>query len=299
MNGQNNLVSVIIPTYKRADMLPRAVDSVLNQTYKNVEVIVVDDNNPDTEWRASTTGLMQQYADNLRVRYICHEKNMNGSVARNTGIAEAKGDIITFLDDDDEYFPEKIEKEIEYLIAHPEFHCVVCGWNRDGKDVIPPSEKDLMFNLLSGYHIVYTNTIMMWANDARECGGFDVTFKRHQEASFLLRYMRMGGIVGIVREVLVKFNIEDRSNVANPEQNEIQTLHYIDTFPDLIEKCDAEKPGSKDEILLGRYRGIWVNYIKKHQFIGAFKFHLRASRRMPKKFTAGLLKYLIAKITKR
>ena len=84
---ENPKVSVITPTYKRSGMLPRAIKSVLNQSYQNIEIIVVDDNNPDTEWRIATEERMQEFKDDPRVMYVKHEKNMNGSVARNTGIA--------------------------------------------------------------------------------------------------------------------------------------------------------------------------------------------------------------------
>ena len=109
--NNNHLVSVIIPTYKRSDMLPRAIASVLGQTYQNIQVVVVDDNNPDTEWRETTSKKMEAYADDSRVKYVCHEQNMNGSVARNTGIHESDGDIVCFLDDDDWFLPTKIEKQ--------------------------------------------------------------------------------------------------------------------------------------------------------------------------------------------
>ena len=106
-------VSVIIPTYKRAKMLSRAIDSVLNQTYRNIEVIVVDDNNPNDEYRKATSLIMENYCTDERVHYICHEKNMNGSVARNTGMINASGEFVTFLDDDDIYMPQKVEKLVK------------------------------------------------------------------------------------------------------------------------------------------------------------------------------------------
>ena len=77
----NPLVSVIIPTYNRPDNLSRAIDSVLNQTYDNIEVIIVDDNNPNTEARVRTEEFMSQYEKNSHIKYIKHEKNKNASAA--------------------------------------------------------------------------------------------------------------------------------------------------------------------------------------------------------------------------
>ncbi|MGL5257921.1 MAG: glycosyltransferase family 2 protein, partial [Proteocatella sp.] len=200
------LVSTIIPTYKRADMLDRAILSVLNQTYKCVEVVVVDDNDPNSEWRIKTKNIMSKYQGDKRIKYICHEKNMNGSVARNTGIKNASGEIVCFLDDDDEFEKNKIQNQLNYLLENREFHAVYCGWDRDNKIVVPQKTGDLSYELLSGTNLIYTNAIMMYKQDAINCGGWDESFMRHQEAAFMLRYFRYGGKIGVVSENLVKFD---------------------------------------------------------------------------------------------
>ena len=111
----NELVSIIIPTYKRNEKLKKAIESILKQTYQNIEIIVVDDNNPNTEYRKKNEILMQSYIKNSKVKYIKHEKNKNGAAARNTGINAANGKYIGFLDDDDEFLPTKIEKQVDVL----------------------------------------------------------------------------------------------------------------------------------------------------------------------------------------
>ena len=117
MMNQDILVSVVIPTYSRNTTLCKAIDSVINQTYKNLEIIVVDDNPADSEWRQSTEKLMEQYRKDPRVRYLKNKKNLGGSGARNEGIKASKGDYIAFLDDDDEYLPAKIEKQLECALT--------------------------------------------------------------------------------------------------------------------------------------------------------------------------------------
>ena len=109
-NSSSPLVSVIIPTYGRSAYLPRCVCSVLEQSYSAVEIFVVDDNNPDTEARRETEKAMEQFADNPKVHYLRHDKNRNGSAARNTGLRAASGKYVAFLDDDDMFVREKIEK---------------------------------------------------------------------------------------------------------------------------------------------------------------------------------------------
>lgn len=102
----NPLVSIVLPTYNRAGLLYRAIESVLNQTYFNFELIVVDDCSKD-----STKNVVKGFCDN-RIRYIRHEKNKGAPAARNSGIAAAGGEYIAFQDSDDEWFSTKLEKQM-------------------------------------------------------------------------------------------------------------------------------------------------------------------------------------------
>lgn len=99
--------SVIIPTYNRAHVLPRAIKSVLNQTFRDLELIVVDDGSTD-----ETENVVRGFQENdERIRYIRHEINRGGNAARNSGLQNARGRYIAFLDSDDEWFPEMLEKQ--------------------------------------------------------------------------------------------------------------------------------------------------------------------------------------------
>lgn len=100
------LVSIIIPTYNRARLLGRAIQSILNQTYPNFEIIVVDDCSSD-----NTENVVRSFCDE-RMRYIRHEKNKGAVAARNTGIKAARGEYIAFQDSDDEWLSEKLEKQV-------------------------------------------------------------------------------------------------------------------------------------------------------------------------------------------
>jgi glycosyltransferase involved in cell wall biosynthesis len=104
----NPIISVIIPTYNRAHLLPRSIESVLNQTYKDFELIIVDDGSND-----NTDEVVNKYIkkDN-RIKYIKFEKNKGGNVARNAGINHSRGEYIAFLDSDDEWLSKKLERQI-------------------------------------------------------------------------------------------------------------------------------------------------------------------------------------------
>jgi glycosyltransferase involved in cell wall biosynthesis len=112
------LVSIVIATYKRAGLVLRAIQSVLQQTYQNYEIIVVDDCSPD-----NTRDAVLMCPD-PRVRYLRHETNKGLPAGRNTGIDAARGVYIAFLDDDDEWRPEKLEREYAAIQNHD---AVLCG----------------------------------------------------------------------------------------------------------------------------------------------------------------------------
>lgn len=106
-NPSNPTVSVIIPTYNRAHVLGRAVRSVLNQTYQDFELIVVDDGSSD-----GTSEAVRAFAD-PPIRYLRHERNRGAAAARNSGIEAARGEYVAFLDSDDEWLPEKLKKQMK------------------------------------------------------------------------------------------------------------------------------------------------------------------------------------------
>ena len=108
-------MGIIIPTYKRNTTLERAINSVLNQTIGNLEIIVVDDNDEKSKYRKLNEKLMSKYRNNSKVIYLKHKRNLNGAAARNTGILYSKSKYIAFLDDDDEYLEKKIELQIKLL----------------------------------------------------------------------------------------------------------------------------------------------------------------------------------------
>ena len=111
-------VTVVIPTYNRAKVILRALETAFAQTYRNLEIIVVDDGSTD-----DTTAVLAPYWE--RIHYI-HQSNQGASAARNRGIQEATGEFIAFLDSDDEWLPAKLERQIELLEARPDLSFVAC-----------------------------------------------------------------------------------------------------------------------------------------------------------------------------
>ena len=124
-----NLVSVIIPTYKRSERLPNAINSILNQTYSTIEIIIVDDNGLN-EYTTATESQLKPYIDNNQIKYIKHPKNQGGCIARNTGVQNANGYYITFLDDDDFYEPTKVQEQVNFLKNNTQLDACMCAMFR-------------------------------------------------------------------------------------------------------------------------------------------------------------------------
>lgn len=162
-----NKVNIILPTYNRAQLIARAIKSVLNQTYRDFEIIVVDDGSTDN------TEEVVKKIDDKRIRYIRHKENKGAAAARNTGIKASKDQYIAFQDSDDEWPPEKIEKQIiAFENVSPKVGVVYTGFwkTQDNKKVYMPSfnikskEGDIHKSLLKGNFIGTPTTLIK-----REC----------------------------------------------------------------------------------------------------------------------------------
>lgn len=237
------LVSVVIPTYKRPDYLIRAVESVLNQTYPNIEAIVVDDNNPETEARRRTEDIMKQFEDDPRVKYLKHEKNKNGSAARNTGARSSKGEYVAFLDDDDEYTPKRLEAMLkrfsklspDYGVCYSRYICRM----PDGKEIISKEHREgdcfinaLMKELKIGFGS--NNLVLKSVYDA--IGGFDESFKRNQDHEFLIRLLQKYKI-GYCDEVGLIINVHLEQRKENIEET---LSHYAETFKPIVDTLSED-----------------------------------------------------------
>lgn len=130
--GQNRpLVSVIIPTYNRASWLKGAIDSVLEQTFTNFELLIIDDGSTD-----DTREIIANYG--VQVKYF-YQPNKGPSAARNSGIKKARADLITFLDSDDRWLKNKLQTQVDLMITDPGIKICYTDeiWIRRGKKVNP------------------------------------------------------------------------------------------------------------------------------------------------------------------
>ena len=175
-------VSVIIPTYNRANLLKETLESVFAQTYTDYEVIVIDDGSTDDTEEFVSALLL----DHPQLRYI-KQANAGVSAARNHGIFEARGEWIAFLDSDDLWFPDKLEKQMAFLAEHPSAGAVTNPFYRyqDGQvetskqgDALryPQAERVtslLPFELFASYNYVNTSSVLIRKTLLYQAGLFE------------------------------------------------------------------------------------------------------------------------------
>lgn len=197
------LVSVIIPVYNRQKTISRAIDSVLGQTYTNIEIIVVDDGSCD-----DTMKVLKEYSD-PRIRMFSQE-HKGACAARNQGIDEAKGVYIAFQDSDDEWMPEKLCKQVSYM-KKKQLKVCYCPHLLYGSDVktIPEDyllkdkyEDNIEVTLKSG-NVISTQTLVVDKSVFDEVGKFDEEMPRLQDYELVIRIVQQYK-VGYYAEPLVK-----------------------------------------------------------------------------------------------
>lgn len=232
--GDNNelTVSVVIPTHNRADLLPRAIKSVLNQTYAVKEIHVVSDGSED-----DTDNIVEKISKQFpQVYYHSYHPGRGGNYARNYGIKMSAGDVVAFLDDDDEWHSDKIEKQIALMKADRKIGLVCTGTNRvfveqgTSNAYIPPAPYDCEKEILLKNCIGSTTTVMVRRELFEKAGVFDEALPALQDYDMWVRLCQVTK-VGVVKSPCVEYyNYETSGQIS---QN---TQKYIDA-----EKAIAKK----------------------------------------------------------
>lgn len=253
------MVSVVIPTHNRADLLPRAIKSVQEQTYKDLEIVVVSDGSTD-----NTKEVVEALAaEDSRIRFVEYHPGRGGNIARNTGIEEAKGEYVAFLDDDDEFFPTKLEKQVAIMESDPEIGLVYTGVK-----ILYINEKvtyaskarncgDLSREILLDNYIGTTSTVMLRKSVIAKSGMFDVQLKALQDFDLWIRVCQHCK-VGVVPEELINYY-----NYTNSNQVSASTQKYIDAFAYINNKYAAYFEEMSPEKLAEKKRNEYSLLINK------------------------------------
>lgn len=239
-------VSVIIPTYGEPIFLREAIESVIRQTMEDWELIIVDDNNPQTKERKETEVIVSDFSErDSRIKYLKHPMNKNGAAARNTGLQYAQGDYVAFLDSDDIYMPQRLQKCCNVLDNAPYEKAGVytgCEFRRGGKkyNVIKDVKAgNFLIETLAGTFMFCTGSnIFMRRNVITELQGFDEAFIRHQDYEFLVRYFEKYSLEAIQEVLVIKNN--ENFNLPNPQKTIEVKKQYLEKYKSLIERQDKK-----------------------------------------------------------
>jgi len=198
-------VSVILPTYNRADLIGRSIQSVLAQTYQDFELIIVDDGSTDN------TEEVERTFDDRRIRYLKYSNNRGAAAARNTGIKAARGSYIAFQDSDDEWLPTKLEKQMALFDQDKEGNLgmVLCErlWIKGHRQVREAPRADQMNHkkLLSylGAYVVATPQYLLKRDVTEPELAFDENLRAYEDWDFMVRISSICRL-DYVKEVLIK-----------------------------------------------------------------------------------------------
>ena len=183
IKGPSVLVSVIVPTYRRSKQLFRALKSLTAQTHQNMEIIVINDNE-DESWTKEVQGIINRIiasCPSLRICHIINPVNMGSAETRNIGIRAASGDYITFLDDDDIYLPDKIERQLNDMISSNADYGItdLKLYNEKEKLVderrrsyIRKTDRESLLRYHMMYHMTCTDTLMFRKSYLEKVGMF-------------------------------------------------------------------------------------------------------------------------------
>lgn len=217
----NPKVSVVIPTHNRPDLLPRAVRSVLQQTFQDLEIIVVDDSS-DT----SASEILESFSDQ-RIRVLRNENPKGAAAARNYGIKEASGVFVAFLDDDDEWLPEKLEKQIRLLDHNPETVAAFCGVRAISENgtflyehgagrsgVVRPLEETL------SRPFIWTSALVVRSSALRK-ETFDESLRKNQEWDLEIRLLAEAPFAAVPDVLVVLHVLGDDAHLGGAENADV------------------------------------------------------------------------------
>lgn len=192
------LVSVIVPVFNGERFLAPALQSVFNQDYRQLEVLVVDDGSTDTSAAIARTFPEAQYI---------FQSNQGAAAARNTGVQAATGAFIAFLDADDLWLPTKLSSQMAYHAEHPEVDCSFIGLANFVEDGVEPPQWLRDNQSLSGRPDYSPCTLLAKRSVFDQVGLFDTSYHVGEDTEWFARFADAGLKVGFIPEILVRRRI--------------------------------------------------------------------------------------------
>lgn len=274
------MVSCIVTTYKRpVEIVKRAIESIISQTYKDIEIIVVNDAPEMHDLTIEIEKMINNYG--VQKKYIVHEKNMGACAARNTGIDVADGEYVAFLDDDDEWLPDKLEKQIE-LMKKTGAALVYCPYyNIDSKgnmnlivnDFFKGEIFDNDFERLLAYNYVGSTSFPLLKKEVfYTIGKFNEKLKSSQDHDLWIRIAQKYKIA-YYDEPLVKYYYSQEA-ISRSMEKKLQGYNY------LMEEYSVYYANNK-KLLNYRLNFIAYAFLKSHSLYYFCYYWLKALHEVP------------------
>ena len=229
----NNTVSIILPTYNRKYILERAIDSVIGQTYRNWELIIVDDASTD-----GTDLFLETYSD-TRIRYIRNSERKGANYCRNYGVKESRGSYIAFLDSDNYWAENKLELQMQVLENSDDnialTFCKELVIDGSIKYFVPDTdcfETEIGENLYDR-NVIDTSTVLMKRKCFNEVGGFDEQMPRLQDWELFFRTLNIYGYKCVYIAECLSYNEQMQDSISKDVKKYIDaSLYFWNKYPD-------------------------------------------------------------------
>ena len=276
MSESPPLVSVVLPTYNRSSTLGRAIDSVLDQTFANFELIIVDDGSTD-----DTTDVLDAYTD-PRIRIIKHKNSKGGSAARNTGISESRGKHIAFIDSDDKWIESKLERQLKQIESCTNISAVYTGYYKNHSGYrelghIPKHGGNIFEAQLARDRVNPTSTVLVKSECFDAVGKFDESLDARQDYEMWLRISKEFNF-GYIKDPLV-IMYEGENRITNNIDDRIQsTLDIIDKYSMSINNLSESE---KRDALATQYFSLGRYCQKQRDFTKARLFLTKSLKNCP------------------
>lgn len=256
MSAIQPLVTIITPTYNREGFIGQSINSVLSQTYPNFELLIIDDGSTDR-----TQEVVAPYLADGRVRFFSQE-NQGQSVARDRGLYEAKGGFVCFLDSDNAWFPDKLEKSLQVFEENPSVDIVYGDYM-----VIDAEGRELGVNRMKRYsgritpmlihdNFVSMNTTMTRRRCFEEMGGFESNDRLAEDYGLWLRFSTqytfhyLPAVLGFYRVMEDQISTDKESRF---KANEQLILEFLKSYPGALSYSERRHGLSRFYVRKGRY----------------------------------------------
>lgn len=230
------LVTAVITTYKRSpDTVRRALSSIVSQTYPNLEIYVINDYPNDKQLVADLGDMIQEYTGKREIHYIVVDKNGGACRARNIALEQAKGKYFACLDDDDEWLPEKISKQVSRAEDSETLSIVYCNatirYEESGKEILKyknqQSEGNIFYELLGRNYIGSCSYPLMRTEYLKQVGGFNVNMPALQDWELYLRLLKRYPEAGYVHDLCAVYYRHEGERISAHPENRIRAYETI------------------------------------------------------------------------